>query len=84
MLVIATDNLAGDDYAKVMGLENYLVRNEIEKIQGLRFRAVVVTPGFIMQAERARYESEEAYGKAMTPFDAAMQSFAMTSTVGYC
>lgn len=47
LLVIATSEDRGEAYAKFLGLVNYKVHTEINKVQGMRVRGVVVTPEYI-------------------------------------
>lgn len=72
VLVIGTTNEAAEEYAKILRLDDYIVQNTLDKIQGIRMRAIVVTPGFILAAEQKAYE-------AMHPLHAAHQGLAMVT-----
>ncbi len=67
-VIISTTIEAGMEYAKILGIKNYMVSNSVNKIQGLRPRAIIPTPGYLSQVERASWDARVAY-------DAAMQGF---------
>lgn len=70
-VVIPTTIEAGMEYAKILGIKNYVVSNEINKIQGLRIRAIIPTPGYLANVERAMWDARVAY-------DAALQGFSLS------
>lgn len=72
-LVIATSIPAGMEYAKVLGLRNFSVRTTMEKIQGMRIRSVVVTPGYLSKVEMEMLEARRAY-------EAAIRSLSLSSS----
>jgi len=73
-IVISTTIEAGKDYAEILQLKNYIVRNSVDTIQGMFVRAIVITPGYLAKAERAQYD-------AMSGYWAAIHTFTVTSNV---
>lgn len=63
--VIATSLEAGTSYAQELGLVDYRVCTDPAKTEGLRTRAIVVTPGYIEQIQRAQWKAREVFDIAL-------------------
>lgn len=69
-MVIATTPEAGKKYAEIVGIKNYVVACDIAQSQGLRMRTVVITPGYLYEADKKSWEARSA-------LDGALQGFSM-------
>lgn len=64
-------------YALSLRLDDYMAYGpgDINKLQGMRCRGIVVTPGYILQAEKKVGEDGETFDKSFVEFYVALQSF---------
>ena len=64
-LVLATSKRAGKQYADMLGLDNYKVVMTQRETQGLKTRAIVITPGYYDRLEETRYQAGKLMFVAM-------------------
>lgn len=55
IVVLATSKEAGEAYCKVLGLSNYRVVTNQAHTQGIRMRAMVISPGFLSELEGEKW-----------------------------
>lgn len=67
-IIVSTTIEAGMEYAKILGIKNYMVSNDLSKIQGVRPRAVIPTPAYLTQVEQAAWAARAGYDAAMLGF----------------
>ena len=67
-VIVSTTIEAGMEYAKILGIKNYVVANDVGELQGLRPRAVIPTPAYQSQVERAAWSARAGYDAAIIGF----------------
>jgi len=55
--ILATTVRAGTKYAKALGIENYKVVTNKQMVEGLRYRTLVITPGYVAKLENWVFEA---------------------------
>lgn len=64
-LVLATSKRSGKRYAEMLGLKNYLVVTSQKQIEGLKTRAIVITPGYYEKIQGVQYQADYVMRVAM-------------------
>lgn len=64
-VILATNNRAGKQYADMLGIENYMIAMRESELEGLKVRAVVITPGYYEKIESIKYKTTSLMRIAM-------------------